>query len=225
VKLTKNSLELPIVAMGGYVGGRKALDQMGFSLPITMTEALGKVAAASAPTPYGQATSRAAAVTEPSSLTHAEWKDYCLQLADRRAVPRRFAEELLPAEAELHWHVKPLREFEEILEQSFPGRRAWLVSEGVTSADFDRFWSRPPWVQNYIEALVNLNLQLEIRGQLDRGEDEDLAYAIAAVSLPVYGNEPESADSPGLKVPWELFDRVEAYWAKLDMAEIERGAT
>jgi hypothetical protein len=224
VKLTKNSLELPIVAMGGYVGGRKALDQMGFSLPMTMTEALGKVAAASAPMPYGQATARAAAVAEPSSRTYAEWKEYCLQLADRRAMPRRLAEELLPAEAELDWHVKPLREFEEMLEQSFPGRRAWLVREGVTSADFERFWSRPPWVQNYIEALVSLNLQLEIRGQLDRGEDEDMAYAIAAVSLPPYGNEPDSADSPGFKVPWELFDRAEAYWATLDMSEIERGA-
>jgi hypothetical protein len=56
------------------------------------------------------------------------------------------------------------------------------------------------------------------------GADEKLAYATAAASLPMYGNQPDPPADPGLRVPWELFDRVEPYWAKLDIAEIERRA-
>lgn len=160
------------------------------------------------------------ATRTPTGGDYAEWRNYCVKLANARRIPERFIEDLIPAESQADWHLKNLGQWEAMLEQAMPGRRRWLAQEGVTRSDFDNFWALPAWVQTFLEALSDRHFELEVAGQRRNGEDEDTSMAIAIMTVPRFSASPPSEISEFAPLPFELFDRVGKFWTGLSMDDI-----
>ena len=223
VSLSKDTLQIGIQVAASFAGGLAYMKRVSsierFALPFI--KALEVLADGNPEDGVRPDTTPFASISEPVGRDYQGWKEFCLRLADRRAIPRHFAEALIPPQNDLDWTIKPTDDFEQALSDSNPLRREWLASHGVTSADFERFWSRPSWIQNFIEALVTRNVELEFEARLGLGEDENLAFASIGLFVPIYRMSPDPEGSD-LFLPWELFDRVEEYWAQLSTEEIER---
>jgi hypothetical protein len=140
------------------------------------------------------------------------WVKYCLSIASSLRIPERLVNDLIPPREVADHSLKNLTKWEMGLEETFPGRRKWLLDEGVTRADFDTFWGYPSWVQNFIGKVTERNLELEIRGQLGLGKSEDEALRITSKFIPVYSVSDEEAASEFRRLPIELFERVRRYF-------------
>lgn len=141
------------------------------------------------------------------------WVKYCLSIASSIRIPERLVADLIPPKEVADHSLKNLTKWEMGLEETFPGRRKWLLDEGVTRADFDTFWGYPSWVQNFIERITQRNLELEYKGQLGLGKSEDEAMRLVAMFIPVYSVNNEEAESEFRRLPIELFERVRKYFA------------
>ncbi|NBO54122.1 MAG: hypothetical protein EBU84_05930 [Actinobacteria bacterium] len=142
------------------------------------------------------------------------WVKYCLSIASSLRIPERLVNDLIPPREVADHSLKNLTKWEMGLEETFPGRRKWLLDEGVTRSDFDTFWGYPSWVQNFIEKVTQRNLELELRGQLGLGKTEDEALQLVAMFIPVYSVHDEEAISEFRHLPIELFERVRRYFAE-----------
>lgn len=145
-----------------------------------------------------------------------QWVDYCKGVAELQRIPERLISDLIPPKEIADHSLKDLMAWEDALEQVFPGRRQWLLDEGVTRRDFDTFWGFPTWVQNFIEKLVARNQQLEYQGHTERGKSEAIALGLTAMFIPVY--ETFTKDVPVMfrPLPFELFERVRKFLATID---------
>ena len=145
-----------------------------------------------------------------------QWVQYCKDVASLQRIPERLITDLIPPKEIANHSLKPLSDWEDALEQTFPGRRQWLLDEGVTRKDFDTFWSFPSWVQNFIEALMERNQQLEFKGQLHSEKSEEKAAILTAMFVPYFDVKPHDAGPETRPLPFELFERVRKYYASLD---------
>ena len=131
-------------------------------------------------------------------------------------IPERLISDLIPPREVADHSLKDLTSWEDALEQTFPGRRQWLLDEGVTRRDFDTFWGFPSWVQNFIERLMSRNTQLEYQGHLSTDLSEDAAMSATAMLIPMYDVSPRGASIMFRPLPFELFERVRKYLATVD---------
>ena len=145
-----------------------------------------------------------------------QWVKYCKDVAGMQRIPERLISDLIPPPEVADHSLKDLTAWEDALEQTFPGRRQWLLDEGVTRRDFDTFWGFPSWVQNFIEKLMSRNRQLEYQGQLDTGITEDSAMSFTVMLIPMYDVSPRDAPIMFRPLPFELFERVRRYLATVD---------
>ena len=145
-----------------------------------------------------------------------QWVKYCKDVAGMQRIPERLISDLIPPPEVADHSLKDLTAWEDALEQTFPGRRQWLLDEGVTRRDFDTFWGFPSWVQNFIEKLMSRNRQLEYQGQLDTGITEDSAMSFTVMLIPMYDVSPRDAPIMFRPLPFELFERVQRYLATVD---------
>ena len=145
-----------------------------------------------------------------------QWVQYCKDVASLQRIPERLITDLIPPKEIANHSLKPLSDWEDALEQTFPGRRQWLLNEGVTRKDFDTFWSFPSWVQNFIEALMKRNQQLEFKGHLHSEKSEEKAAFLTAMFVPYFDVKPHDAGPETRPLPFELFERVRKYYASLD---------
>lgn len=145
-----------------------------------------------------------------------QWVDYCKNVAALQRFPERLTLDLIEPKEIADHSLKDLTAWEDALEQTFPGRRQWLLDEGVTRRDFDTFWGFPSWVQNFIEKLMSRNTQLEYQGHLSTGLSEDAAMSATAMFIPMY--EVSLSDVPIMfkPLPYELFERVRMHLATVD---------
>ncbi len=145
-----------------------------------------------------------------------QWVNYCKNVAAMQRFPERLMSDLFPPKEVADHSLKDLTAWEDALEQTFPGRRQWLLDEGVTRRDFDTFWGFPSWVQNFIEKLMSRNRQLEYQGHLNNGLSEDSAISATAMFIPMYKVSPDDAPIMFKPLPYELFERVRKHLATID---------
>jgi hypothetical protein len=181
----------------------------------------GRVGKQSLPSPLLEspaASERPAFVTGQHSTAlgdYASWRQYCVRLAALRRIPEQLIADLLPTPERAEWAVVDPHEMRVALEQAQPGRDAWLKLEGVSETDFLGFWNKPTWVRVFIEALVDRNWELQVEAISKDTGDQDGAVMSALLFIPrfsVFALAEPSAHSP---LPFELFDRVNAYWTSL----------
>ncbi|MHB1130682.1 MAG: hypothetical protein ACYC06_11710 [Ilumatobacteraceae bacterium] len=144
-----------------------------------------------------------------------EWIRYCKDAAQLQRLPERLIVDLIPPREVANHSLKDLTAWEDALEETFPGRRQWLLNEGVTRKDFDTFWGFPSWVQNFIEALMERNIKLEFQGHLKTGLTKDLAIITAAMFIPTYEVSPGESSARSAPLPIELFERVRRHMSSL----------
>ena len=145
-----------------------------------------------------------------------QWVQYCKDVASLQRMPERLITDLIPPKEIADHSLKTLAEWEDALEETFPGRRQWLLDEGVTRKDFDTFWGFPSWVQNFIEKLMTRNQQLEFKSVVDLGKSEEQAALHTAMFIPYFDVQPRDAGPETRPLPFELFERVRKYYASLD---------
>jgi hypothetical protein len=145
-----------------------------------------------------------------------QWVQYCKDVATLQRMPERLITDLIPPKEIADHSLKTLAEWEDALEETFPGRRQWLLDEGVTRKDFDTFWGFPSWVQNFIEKLMTRNQQLEFKSVVDLGKSEEQAALHTAMFIPYFDVQPRDAGPETRPLPFELFERVRKYYASLD---------
>jgi len=144
------------------------------------------------------------------------WVEHCMLIARMQRLPERLAVDLIPPKEVAHHFLIDLDQREAEYEKTMPGRRQWLVDEGVSRADFDKFWGSPAWVQNFVEELVNRQMQLEFQGHIKDGNPEDKAAAYAAFFIPTYATWPSRPGAEHQDLPFELFERVRVHMALVD---------
>jgi len=145
-----------------------------------------------------------------------QWVKYCKDMAEMQRIPERLISDLIPPLEVADHSLKDLTSWEDALEETFPGRRQWLLDEGVTRRDFDTFWGFPSWVQNFVEKLTIRNIELEMQGHLGLDKTEDHAAAATAMFIPRYSLAPDDSSITFKPLPYELFERVRRHMAKLD---------
>ena len=145
-----------------------------------------------------------------------QWVNYCKNVAAMQRFPERLMSDLIPPKEVADHSLKDLTAWEDALEQTFPGRRQWLLDDGVTRRDFDTFWGFPSWVQNFIEKLMSRNRQLEYQGHLNNGLSEDSAISATAMFIPMYEVSPDDVPIMFKPLPYELFERVRKHLATID---------
>jgi hypothetical protein len=145
-----------------------------------------------------------------------KWVQYCKDAAKLQRLPERLIADLIPPIEIANHSLKNPIEWEDALEETFPGRRQWLLDEGVTRKDFDTFWGFPSWVQNFIEALMKRNQQMEFKSVVDLGKSEEQAAIHTAMFIPYFDVRPHDAGPETRPLPFELFERVRRYYASLD---------
>jgi hypothetical protein len=144
-----------------------------------------------------------------------QWVRYCKECAALQRIPERLIVDLIPPVEVADHSLKNASVWEDALEETFPGRRQWLLDEGVTRRDFDTFWGFPSWVQNFIEALMKRNLTLELQGQRDIGKSEEEATMLTAMFIPFFDVQYRDSRPELRPLPIELFERVRRYAASL----------
>ena len=145
-----------------------------------------------------------------------QWVQYCKDVASLQRIPERLITDLIPPKEFADHSLKTLTDWEDALEETFPGRRQWLLDEGVTRKDFDTFWGFPSWVQNFVEKLMKRNQQLEFQSLVDTGKSEEQAAIHTAMFVPYFDVHPRDAGPETRPLPIELFERVRKYYASLD---------
>ena len=145
-----------------------------------------------------------------------KWVQYCKDAAKLQRLPERLIADLIPPIEIANHSLKNPIEWEDALEETFPGRRQWLLDEGVTRKDFDTFWGFPSWVQNFIEALMKRNQQMEFKSVVDLGKSEEQAAIHTAMFIPYFDVRPHDDGPETRPLPFELFERVRRYYASLD---------
>ena len=144
------------------------------------------------------------------------WVQYCRDAAELQRIPQRFINDLIPPTEFANHSLKKLSEWEDALEERFPGRRQWLLDEGVTRKDFDTFWGSPSWVQDFIMEMMRRNQQLEFKSFMATGESEKQAAIHTAMFIPYFDIQPRDVGPETRPMPVELFERVRKYYASLD---------
>lgn len=145
-----------------------------------------------------------------------QWVKYCKDMAEMQRIPERLISDLIPPLEVADHSLKNPTSWEDALEETFPGRRQWLLDEGVTRRDFDTFWGFPSWVQNFVEKLTKRNIELEMQGHKGLGKSADHAAAATAMFIPKYHVSPDGSSIIFKPLPYELFERVRRHMAKLD---------
>lgn len=146
----------------------------------------------------------------------ARWHEYGLEVARLQRIPERFVRGLLPSFEDADHSIYRLSDLEELLEQLMPGRRQWLVAEGVRRADFDLYWSAPRWVSEYIVMLTRRNFELEVQSKVAAGTEMRQALAEAMFFIPLYALAPADDGDNSLHLPVELFERARRHLAAVD---------
>lgn len=150
------------------------------------------------------------------------WVTACKQMGALQRLPERLIVDLIPPVELADSAIHNTDEWQDSLEKAFPGRRDWLIEEGVTDGDMKYFWNLPAWVQNFIEALTERNFQLEYRAHLDQGNDTSAAKFSAFGFIPTYSLFPQGElDNPFRPIPLELFERVRHHFAIVDSAKYQ----
>lgn len=144
-----------------------------------------------------------------------EWVRYCKDAAELQGIPERLIIDLIPPREIANHSVRDIATLEDFLERGFPGRRQWLLNEGVTKKDFDTYWGYPSWVRNFIEALMEQTFRFQYQSRLKAGDSHDLAICDAALFIPTYGVSPGKSESIFEPLPIELFERVRRHMSSL----------
>jgi hypothetical protein len=177
--------------------------------------------------PYRAVPTRAAlGNSSPSKKTliysYRKWVKYCQGVATVQGIGSDMFSDLIPA-FELADHAPvDLTQIADQIEERFPGRRKWLIDEGVKTEEFEFFWSMPTWVQDFIHQLMNRNLQLEYRSQSEPGLDAEMAMNATLGFIPVFSFEaPSDLMDPCRPLPFELFERVRLHLAEVDTEDFQ----
>lgn len=170
------------------------------------------------------------------------WVKRCFEVGEARRLPPSTFEDLIPSEDRADHALRNPFEFAKELAFTFPGRIEWLDFEGVGQSDVEEFWGTPPWVQNFREALVKREFELQLASTVEGGTDLGEAVSIALFFLPTFSIAPPSSDlyrriaqlpfpdNPALEnsgllpepLPWELFSRVNRFLSQHTGQEIEK---
>lgn len=146
-----------------------------------------------------------------------EWVSYCKKIGQLQRMPERLYLDLIPPIEVADHLTKSLDNWENFLEKTMPGRRKWLLDEGVTRQDFSNYWSQPAWVLEFIEKLMDRNLQLEFQGHLEMGEEREYAQLSALAFIPRFSTlPPDDLSLPFRGLPFELFERIRHHLAAVD---------
>jgi hypothetical protein len=145
-----------------------------------------------------------------------KWRDYGLEVARLQRIPEAMVRDLLPTAQDADHSVYQLSDLEESLEKLMPGRRQWLLDEGVRRTDFDKYWSAPRWVREYIAKLTRRNFELEVQSKLTAGTERNTAFAEAMFFIPLYVIAPAEDGDNALHLPIELFERARRHLVAVD---------
>ena len=154
--------------------------------------------------------------------SYEEWVTYCKEIGKLQRMPERLFLDLIPPKEVADHLTKSIDVWEEFLEERIPGRRNWLSEEGVTKEDFSGYWSQPAWVLEFIEKLMDRNLQLEYQAHLELGESEEFSQLSALAFVPRFSTSPPEDDSlPFRALPFELFERIRHHLASVDSEQFQ----
>ena len=162
------------------------------------------------------------------------WEKRCMEAVDERRLPRELFKDLIPNLDVADHVLRDARAWVELLEGTFPGRNKWLQDEGVQDSDIEDFWGAPPWVQNFREALVKREFELQVSTTVKGGVEFVKALSIALFFMPTFSIACPSSplyrrttllpvqDSQELEesgffpepLPFELFSRVNNFMSK-----------
>ena len=154
--------------------------------------------------------------TELAKNDFNEWKKYVLDVARLQRIPEPLIADLLPSERSADHTVYRLSQLEDELEKAMPGRRQWLATEGVRRSDFDKYWSAPAWVREFLIRLTRRNLELEMKNGGNPGESQREALSRAALFIPIYAFAPAEDGDNTLHLPIELFERARRHLIAVD---------
>lgn len=150
------------------------------------------------------------------------WVEHCRRIGNLQRMPERLYIDLIPPIEVADHFTKAIDTWEDFLEVQIPGRREWLIEEGVTEGDFVNYWSQPAWVLEFIDKLMARNLQLEYQSHMDMGESEESARLMALAFIPRFSTvPPEDRSLPFRGLPFELFERVRHHLASVDNEEFQ----
>lgn len=154
--------------------------------------------------------------TEAAKNDFTEWKAYVLEVARLQRIPEPLVADLLPSESSADHTTYRLSQLDDELEKAVPGRRQWLATEGVRRTDFDKYWSAPAWVREFLIRLTRRNLELEIKSGGHPGESQSDALSRAALFIPIYALAPAENGDNTLHLPIELFERARRHLIAVD---------
>ena len=157
-----------------------------------------------------------AAGTESAKNEFTEWKTYVLDVARLQRIPESLIADLLPSESSADHTIYRLSQLDDELEKAIPGRRQWLATEGVRRSDFDKYWSAPAWVREFLIRLTRRNLELEVKSGGSPGESQPEALSRAAFFIPIYTFAPAEDGDNTLHLPIELFERARRHLIAVD---------
>jgi hypothetical protein len=154
--------------------------------------------------------------TESAKNNFSEWKTYVLDVARLQRIPEPLIADLLPSESSADPTIYRLSQLDDELEKAMPGRRQWLATEGVRRSDFDKYWSAPAWVREFLIRLTRRNLELEMQNGGKIGESQSDAISRAAFFIPIYAISPAENGDNTLHLPIELFERARRHLIAVD---------
>lgn len=161
-------------------------------------------------------------ISDSERHTYDSWVEHCRRIGNLQRMPERLYMDLIPPIEVADHLTKSILAWEDFLERQIPGRRQWLLEEGVTEKDFDKYWSQPAWVLEFIDKLMSRNLQLEYQSHMEMGESEVNARLMALAFIPRFSTVPPEDNSlPFRGLPFELFERVRHHLASVDNEEFQ----
>jgi hypothetical protein len=156
--------------------------------------------------------------------SYAKWVRYCREVAELQQIGINIYSDLIPTSAVADHSLVDLSTFEREIEEVLPGRKSWLLTEGVKPEEFAFFWSMPTWSQNFVYELMRWNFRLEFELHQKNGLNDEAALKASIGFIPTYSVEPpsdEDLDDPLRPLPFELFERVRHHMADLDSEEYQ----
>ena len=214
----KFAVEKYLSSMANYLGVNESLDITDMFSPLRSGPSSTKTRNVEAALPPLQTVEQDSIprFTGSAYKEYDGWVEYCLLIARMQRLPERLAVDLIPPKEVANHLLHDLDQWEAEFEKGMPGRRQWLVDEGVSRADFDKFWGSPAWVQNFIEKLVKRQWQLEFQGYIKMGNPEETAAGHAFLFIPTYTVWPSRPGAEHQDLPFELFERVRLHMALVD---------
>jgi hypothetical protein len=170
------------------------------------------------------------------------WVQRCEKAAEDRRIPISMIRDLIPKFDDADHSLRDPVAWGDLLNETFHGRSSWLEEEGVRDSDIAEYWGAPPWVQDFREALIKREFELQIESTQKSGMSRFDAINAALFFLPTfsvasplsksysrsaqlplqYNEELEASGFLPEPLPIELFSRVSSFFSACTSREIEQ---